>query len=100
MHDEGLGHSVYDPLGQHLGPLRLFRSDLDDGELVAAEPGDGVLLGEATCDTGRDGLQEHVADRVAERVIDGFELVEIETQDGERCAPFADPGERLIDALA
>src|SRR5215207_11333095 len=96
MHDEGLGHPFDDPLGEHLGPLRLLRSDLNDGELVAAEPGDGVLIGEASCDAGGDGLQERVPHRVAERVIDGFELVEIETQDGERCALFADPGERRV----
>ena len=56
-----------------------------DGELVAAEPRRGVRRhARARCTRRRD-LDEHlVADRVAERVVDRLEVVEVEEQHRRR----------------
>ena len=97
---ERLRHRFDQPLGEHPGSVRLLGADLDDGELVAAEPPDRVLFRQASPDAGGDRLEKHVSDRVAERVVDRLEAVEIETEDGERLARRTEPGERLLEALA
>ncbi len=48
----------------------------DDGELVAAEPGDQITGADVGADAGGDGFQDGVAGFVAEGVVDGFEAVE------------------------
>ena len=68
---------------------RVARPD-DDRELVAAEPCDVRLVGTRSSQAIRHLAQEHVAERVAERVVDPLEVVEIEEHDGRR----ARPGER------
>ena len=46
-----------------------------------------------------DGGQQQVADRVAERVVDVLEAVEIEEQHGELAVPPMRAGDRLSDAI-
>ena len=66
---------------------------LYDGELVAADTRDGIDIADAAAQTAGDLLQELVADVMSERVVDAFEMVEIEVEeqavrrDGCRRAP-------------
>ncbi len=51
-----------------------------DGEFVAAQSRDRVVLGDAAGETPGDLLQQHVADRMAQRIVDVLEVVEIEAE--------------------
>ena len=67
---------------------------LDDGEFVAADARNGVADTDAAAQPPRHGLQQSVADLVAEHVVDVLEVVEIEIKhrellaalDGVQCA--------------
>ena len=74
-------------------------AELHDREFVAAEPRHRVVLGDAFAETPCDLLQQHVADRMAERVVDVLEVVEIETQHRKLIAAFDKP-QRLFELLA
>src|SRR5205085_4867849 len=52
----------------------------EERELVAAEARNGVAFADAGCDTRGDGLQQLIADVVAERVGDYLEAIEVEEQ--------------------
>ena len=88
-----------DAAREHGGILRPLGVRQDDGELVSAEARDGVDLAHAGPQPVGHGTQEHVADRVAEGVVDLLEAVEVEAQHRERVAA-AEMGDRLLDALA
>ena len=66
----------------------------DDGELVAAESGDGRSIGAAN-QRGGHGDQELVADAVAERAVHLFELIEIEHGERDTGAVNGRIGEHL-----
>jgi hypothetical protein len=71
---------------QHGGLARwLFDQDR---ELVAAKPRDQVVRAHAVADALRRFLQQLVAGRVAERVVDVLEAVEVEEHDREAIAPL------------
>ena len=53
------------------------------GELVAAEPADGVAGADRAAQPGGDLPQQLVAGRVAERVVDLLEAVEVAEEDAE-----------------
>ena len=69
----------------------------EEGELVAAEPRDHLALPEDVGRTRRDDREQLVAHRVAEGVIDAFEVVEVEQQ--QRTARVGQ-GEPLAHVLA
>jgi hypothetical protein len=56
---------------------------LQDGELVAAEARHGIMLAQLTPQAAGDLLEQQIAQRMAERVVDGFEIIEIDAQYGE-----------------
>ena len=60
-----------------------------DGELVAAEPRDRVRRPHGFAQPGGDLLQHLVARGVAEAVVDGLEIVEVEEDDGDARAARA-----------
>ena len=66
--------------------------DLDDGEFVAAEPGNHVGASAASSQAAA-AFRSKFADRVSERVIDRLEPVEVEHQDRER--PLVPPLVRI-----
>ena len=71
-----------------------------DRELVAAEAGRGVAGADARVEPLGD-LDEHlVAGSVAEAVVDGLEVVEVEEHDGEAAALAPRAGRGVADALA
>ena len=53
---------------------------LNDGEFVAAEPGRHIGLAEATAQALGDALEQLIADRMAERVVDALELVDVDIE--------------------
>ena len=54
-----------------------------DGELVAAEPRDGVAPRERLRPAAAQLLQQRIADGMTERVVDFLEMVEVETEHRE-----------------
>ncbi len=77
---------------------RIVYSDLHDAEFIAAQTGDRSGIADALLQPRRHRLQKIVADGMAERVVDGFEMVEIKHQHGKPPAP-PDPSQRLLKAL-
>ena len=69
-------------------PWRRLRVDLvqDDGELVAAEPGEqvrGLQVVERGGEAGGHRLEQLVAGAVPERVVDLLEVVEVDQREAE-----------------
>jgi hypothetical protein len=96
MQGDRLAERLDEPLGQRLG-LALVLLLEQDGELVAADPRRRVELARAGADPSRDDLQQLVAGRVAEAVVHGLEVVEVEEEDGGCPRPAR---EQRRDALA
>ena len=63
----------------------------DDGELVAAEAGNRVELPDAAAQPVGDDLQQLVADRMSERVVDALEMIEVEAQHRQALAALDAP---------
>ena len=78
---------------------RLLDAGLDDGEFVAADARHRVDLAHAMAKPRRHHLEQLIAHRMAERVVDALEAVEIEKQHRELVAA-ADAGQRLGEPLA
>ena len=64
--------------------LGLVESAEQDGELVAAEPGHGVLGPDHGGQGARDLDQQRVAGVVTEGVVDLLEVVQVDDRDGRR----------------
>ncbi len=84
---EWLGQPRDQPLGEGNGGGRLLRAGLDDGELVATEPCNGVCLAGLLTQPIGNALQQHIADRVPEAVVDILEVIKVETKHGKGRAP-------------
>src|SRR5258708_25586330 len=72
---------------------------LNDGKLVAAEPGDEIVLSDTVFDPLGHSLQQFVADMMSERIVDALELVDVDIKQGELLVP-AGSLERALDLLA
>ena len=77
---EGPGHAAEHPLGGVFGQLGGVELVQHDHELVAAGPGDQVAVAQAAAQALGDRQQQLVAGRVAEGVVDVFEVVEVGDQ--------------------
>ena len=96
--DERLGQHLEDPPRGLVGFDRLGLLD-DDRELVAAQARDGVAGAGRRAQPFRDGDEQPVALGVAETVVDGLEVVEVEVQHGGR-PPAADgSGQGVTEAV-
>ena len=62
------------------------RADEQHGELVAAQAGERVARFHGVAQAAGDVLQQPVAVGVAERVVDGLEIVEVDDHERERGA--------------
>ena len=96
---EGLVHHGDDLPGEVAGVGRRERGILHDDELVAAHARERVDLTHGTLQARRDPLQELVADRVTERVVDLLEAIEIEAMHRKSFAR-TQARERLLQSLA
>ena len=80
---EGLADLAQQALAEFLGGAEILDVEDDDGELVAAQPGDGVDLPHRVLQA-RGGLPDQlVAARVAERVVDGLEAIEVDIEQAD-----------------
>ena len=70
-----------------------------DGELVAAEAGDRVGRAHRRLQPPRDLLEDGVAGRVAEAVVDRLEVVEVDEHDADRGAAAQRAHDRVLDAV-
>jgi hypothetical protein len=87
-----------DPLGEH--PRRLeIRVLGQDGELVAAQPADGVVLAQAAAQPGPDLAQQPVPGAVTQAVVDHLEVVQVDEEHGHAAAVAARPGQRVPDPV-
>ena len=71
----------------------------EDGELVAAEPGEHVGLAHAHPQQRGDAAKQVVAGAVAERVVDVLEVVEVEHQHGAAAAVAPHLGDPLVELV-
>ena len=72
---------------------------LQHGEFVAAEAGDHVGLAHAALEPSAIDLQQLVADRMAQRVVDVLEVIEIEIMHGELIVAALGAGEFELAAV-
>ena len=108
-----LDERVVDALGQRGRTGVVVGRGGNDRELVAAEPGDHVVLPNARREALRDHREQLVAGGVAQAVVDRLEVVEVDEEHGEVLAallaqprelrdPFGEPnavgepGERVV----
>src|SRR6185437_8635411 len=80
--------------------IRIRRADGDDGEFIAAEPGDEIVAAQDAAQPLRHVEDELVADRVAERVVDVLEVVEIDVEHRGRWTAAAHFGDHGFQPLA
>ena len=71
---------IEDALGDASGGGRIGQAGHDDGEFVAAEPRQHLVLVEDAAGAARDRLQQRVAGGMAEQVVDLLEAVEVEAE--------------------
>ena len=71
----------------------------EDAELVAAEAGGRVLGPDRLDEAGRHQADQRVTLDVAEGVVDGLEVVEVEEQDRRAPGVVAAPAERVAEAV-
>ncbi len=85
---------------KQLGGLALVAfASLDDGEFVAAEPGQHVGLAQQRFQPGRHFDQQRVAGGMAERIVDLLETIEVQQENGERLLQAALPRRGFLDFL-
>ena len=90
---ERLGQGGQHPVGSRLGLAEVGGVLDQDGELVAAEPSDGVARAQHATQALGDGDQQLVAGSVTGAVVDGLEVVEVDEQRGHRGRPAVGAGE-------
>ena len=87
------------PLGD-LDDLRALRDALQQhGELVAAQARGGVHAAQGRAQAVGDADEQLVARGVAQRVVDGLEVVEVDERDGDDLVVPRRPLQRLLDAV-
>jgi hypothetical protein len=87
-------------LGEMADIGRLRHVALQDGELVAAEPRDDVLGAHDQSEPLGHGLEQTVADRMAEGVVDRLEIVDVDAERRGAALAAPRPRQHLFHALA
>ena len=90
----------HDLLGHRGDAVGVRRIDLYNGEFVGAQSRDGVGLAHAILDPPSHRLQQLVADRMAERVVDFLEVVEVDQMDRRQLPGAARLTQHLFQAVA
>ena len=86
IHHVGSPHEVHQAGGEHLRVGWIGHAALQDRKFVATKTGNAVGRPDGCLQPVRDLAEKRVADRVAQRVIDVLEAVEIDRQKGEALA--------------
>ena len=68
---------------QHNNGARVADRGLNDGELVAAKPGNHITGAQAVPQPLADGAQQPIADQVAERIVDPLEAIQVQQHHGD-----------------
>jgi hypothetical protein len=97
--EEGLGQRVEDLAGNRTGSAVATAVLCHDDELVSSLSDQGVGVGDEPAQPLRDQHEELVTRVVAEGVVDGLEVVEVEEQGREAGASTRRPRERLLHPL-
>ena len=92
---EGTGEQVQHALGERRQHGGVGDPRHHDGEFVAGEPGEEVAAAKRRLEPLAAGLQEPVADRVTERVVDRLEAIEVEHEERRLVPLLFDPGKRF-----
>src|SRR5258708_10754673 len=71
----------------------------DEGKLVAADAEGRVRSAESLVESGRGGVQDFIATRMAVAIVHFLETVKIENHQTERMSVAAGAGEFLIESL-
>ena len=87
-------------LGTERRILRVFDLCKQNHEFVAPLAAHGVRIAQASQQTLRNRLQEFVADRVSERIVDVFEAIQIQKQHGVMLAVATGQGNCVLHAVA
>ncbi len=97
---ERLAQHLDNALRQEFGGLALVAfAGLNDGEFVAAEPGQYVGLAQQRFQSSRHFDQQRVAGGMAERIVDLLEAIEVQQENGERLLQAALPRRGFLDFL-
>jgi len=88
-----------DPPGHAFGLVGLRDIFEQDGELVAAEPRDGIAGPDARLEALAECHQQLIANLVAEGVVDVLEAVQIQEHDGHADFVPARASQRVLDAV-
>jgi hypothetical protein len=94
----GLAQCRDQALGKGPGMLRSGDVSLQDGKLIAAQPGDRIEVAHAIAQASGHGAQQRIAGPVTKRIVDAFEVIEVEAENGMLFAA-ADAGEGLAHLL-
>ena len=70
-----------------------------DHELIAAQARHGILLAQRGLDPARNLARQRVADRVAERVVDGLEVIQVKEQHGALVTATFAAGQGLVQLV-
>ena len=98
--DERLLERVEQRSGKTFGFGGLLLAQLDDGELIAGIPVGGFAVLQRVADSTRRELKKRVACSMAERVVDRFEIVKVDLQQGGFRLWSADGRQCLLQPLA
>lgn len=72
---------LHDSFGHHEYIGDAGNTFQDGGELIAAHARDGIHFTNALQQSGRHEFQQLIADIVPQRIIDGFESIQVEQHD-------------------
>ena len=87
-------------LGETLRHHRQLARHMGNGELIPAQARDDVGVAQAAQQPTAGGLQQAVADRMAQRVIDLLEPVEIDIEQGQSGAAMGQAVDHLVQSDA
>src|ERR1700733_949538 len=79
----GTADQLDQPVREHSRAFGLVGFQLYDGEFVAAEARDAVAVANALNQSIGDAFQQTVPGRVAERIVDALEAIEVDEQYGD-----------------
>jgi len=92
---QGRGEALQQPLGQGGGVRAAVDAGQQHGELVADQPGQGMVGTDQRLEAPGHGHQHAVADMGAQAVIDGLEAVQVQVQHGQAPPPGLGGGKGL-----
>ena len=96
---KGFGQIVQNALGHHGGVFGLLNPHQQQDELVAPQAGHGVLVAHLAPQAVGGLLQQLVARRVAQAVVDVLEVVQVQEQEGQALLFAGRRGDGHIQAV-